>query len=129
MIYYEGRDCVYKCFPSATETQVNPYKLDITIPKNPKYNAMPTCMGFVTTGVAIVTGAAFHLEYASNETMLSTIPLLCYPLIHATATLSIMPITTMPNRGSASLIRAKQTNIPPCLDMVLMVLEFLARAP
>ena len=66
--YYAGRDCVYKCFDSAAETEVNPYKLDIIIPKNPKYNAKPTCMNFVTTGVAIVTGAAFHLEYASNKT-------------------------------------------------------------
>jgi hypothetical protein len=63
--YYDGLACPLGCYDSLIEIPVLPYQLDITIPKNPKYNAEPTCMGTLTIGVATLTGAVFHLEYAT----------------------------------------------------------------
>jgi hypothetical protein len=62
--YYKGGLCPIGCFKDASEIDVNPYTLDITLPKNPVYNKEPTCIGYLTTGVATVTGVAFHVEYA-----------------------------------------------------------------
>ena len=78
--YYEGLDCPLGCFHSLIEIEVSPYKLDITIPKNPKYNAKPTCMGTLTIGVATLTGAVFHLEYATAANGLPNNPIAFIPL-------------------------------------------------
>ena len=53
-------------FPNAAEIPVTPYALDVTVPRNPKPNASPTCINDLTTGVVTQTGAAWHVEVAPN---------------------------------------------------------------
>ena len=52
-------------FDNAAQIPVRPYNLDITLPKNPKVAAKPSCISTVHTGVAL-TGAAWHVELAPD---------------------------------------------------------------
>ena len=79
--YYGGLPCPLGCFVSAADIAINPYTLDITVPKNPVYNPTPTCIGTITTGVATpVTGAAFHVEYANGAADRPNNPIALLPL-------------------------------------------------
>ena len=53
-------------YPNAAEIPVLPYNLDVTVPRNPKPNAKPTCFSELTFGVVTQTGAAWHVEVAPN---------------------------------------------------------------
>lgn len=78
--YYEGRPCPIGCFPSTSEIDVNPYTVDITIPKNPVYNEEPSCISILTTGIATATGVAFHAEYVFlDESMKPNNPIAVLP--------------------------------------------------
>lgn len=50
-------------YANAAEIPALPYDLNITLPKNPKIAAKPSCFGELTIGVALV-GAAWHAEVA-----------------------------------------------------------------
>ena len=55
-------------YANAAEIPVAPYDLDVTVPRNPKPNAKPSCMGDeLMLGVATQTGAAWHIEYAIDN--------------------------------------------------------------
>jgi len=53
-------------YPNAAEIPVLPYDLDVTVPRNPKPNATPTCFAHLTEAIATQTGSAWHVEVAPN---------------------------------------------------------------
>ena len=53
-------------YPNAAAIPVMPYNLNVTVPRNPKPNATPTCINDLTTGIVTQTGAAWHVEVAPN---------------------------------------------------------------
>ena len=53
-------------YANAAEIPVNPYNLDLTVPKNPTVNEIPTCFDGLTIGVSSQTGGAWHAEMAAN---------------------------------------------------------------
>jgi len=53
-------------YANAAEIPVMPYDLDVTVPRNPKPNATPTCFNDLTTGIVTQTGGAWHVEVAPN---------------------------------------------------------------
>ena len=50
-------------YANAAEIPALPYDLKLTLPKNPKIAAKPSCFGELTIGIALV-GAAWHAEVA-----------------------------------------------------------------
>jgi hypothetical protein len=50
-------------YANAAEIPIKPYHLELTVPKNPKIAAKPSCFDQLTIGVATV-GAAWHAEIA-----------------------------------------------------------------
>jgi len=64
--YYAALPDPFGCVANGAEIPAFAYTLDITVPRFPTYNEEPTCMKHITTGVAIVTGAVWHLEYATD---------------------------------------------------------------
>jgi hypothetical protein len=50
-------------YANAAEIPIKPYHLELTVPKNPKIAAKPSCFEELTIGVALV-GAAWHAEVA-----------------------------------------------------------------
>jgi len=53
-------------YANAAEIPVKPYALNVTVPRNPKPNASPTCINDLTTGIASQTGGAWHVELAPS---------------------------------------------------------------
>ncbi|MCX6461308.1 MAG: YHYH protein [Actinobacteria bacterium] len=53
-------------YANAAEIPVLPYDLDVTVQRNPKVNATPTCINDLTTGIVTQTGGAWHVEVAPN---------------------------------------------------------------
>lgn len=54
-------------YPNAAAIPVYPYNLTVYLPRNPKVNPNPTCLGALQsliTGVSTQTGATWHLEVA-----------------------------------------------------------------
>lgn len=51
-------------YANAAEIPVQPYDLQLVLPRNPVANAKPTCINDLMIGVATQTGAAWHMEYA-----------------------------------------------------------------
>jgi hypothetical protein len=50
-------------YANAAEIPIKPYHLELTVPKNPKIAAKPSCFDQLTIGIALV-GAAWHAEVA-----------------------------------------------------------------
>lgn len=53
-------------YNNAAEIPVKPWDLDITVPRRPKANRTPTCIGKLTIGIAD-TGAPWHVEIAPDS--------------------------------------------------------------
>ncbi len=53
-------------YANAAEIPIMPYALNVTVPRNPKANATPTCINDLTTGIVTQTGAAWHVEVAPS---------------------------------------------------------------
>jgi len=54
-------------YANAALIPVQPYDLNVTVPRNPKPNASPTCINHLTVGIVTQTGAAWHAEVAPNS--------------------------------------------------------------
>lgn len=55
-------------FANAAEIPVKPYPLDVTLPRNPKLAAKPSCITSLMTGFAL-TGGAWHTELAPDASV------------------------------------------------------------
>lgn len=53
-------------YANAAEIPVKPYHLEITLPKNPKVAAQPSCISSLMIGVSL-TGASWHAEIAPDS--------------------------------------------------------------
>jgi hypothetical protein len=64
-------------YASAADIGVSPYNLDITVPKNPKYNPTPQPIDSLIIGVTL-TGTVWHAEipYASQDSWYNPISIL-----------------------------------------------------
>lgn len=51
-------------YGTSADIPVEPYELDLTLPRDPQVNAEPTCVGSVFSGVVTQTGAVWHLDIA-----------------------------------------------------------------
>lgn len=51
-------------YGTSADIPVEPYEIDLAIPRNPQVNAEPTCVGSIFTGVVTQTGAVWHLDIA-----------------------------------------------------------------
>jgi len=51
-------------YANAAEIPIKPYNLDVTLPRYPTVNTESACIESLMLGVAIQTGAAWHVDYA-----------------------------------------------------------------
>lgn len=51
-------------YQTADQIPISAYTLDITVPRSPSYNDVPTCIDRLTSGVATQTGAVWHVNIA-----------------------------------------------------------------
>ncbi len=54
-------------YKNAAEIPVGAYDINLTLPRNPKVNAAPTCIQWIFTGVVTQTGAAWHVDIAIDS--------------------------------------------------------------
>ncbi|MEU8589730.1 YHYH protein [Streptomyces sp. NPDC048664] len=52
-------------YPNAAAIPIEPWNLDVTVPRRPVARATPTCIAQLTTGMALA-GGTFHLEVATD---------------------------------------------------------------
>ena len=53
-------------YDSAAEIPVAAYEIDLSLPRDPQVNSVPTCSNGIFLGVASQTGAAWHLDVAND---------------------------------------------------------------
>jgi hypothetical protein len=81
--YYKGGLCPIGCFKDASEIDVNPYTLDITLPKNPVCT-IKSQPALATSRLALRLSLGLHFMLSMQSLVkmkknVPTIPLLCYP--------------------------------------------------
>ena len=54
-------------YETADQIPIAAYNLDITVPRSPSYNVVPTCIDQLTSGVATQTGIVWHVNIANGS--------------------------------------------------------------
>lgn len=67
-------------YENAAAIPIEPYDLDITVPKDPVVNAEPTCVEHILTGVVTQTGAAWHVDIAVDDKFHLVDPVAALPM-------------------------------------------------
>ena len=55
-------------YETADQIPIAAYNLDITVPRSPSYNVVPTCIDQLVSGVATQTGVVWHVNIANGTT-------------------------------------------------------------
>ena len=66
-------------YETADQIPIAAYNLDITVPRSPSYNVVPTCIDQLVSGVATQTGIVWHVNIANGTTTTYGDPLALLP--------------------------------------------------
>ena len=66
-------------YANAAEIPVKPYDMSLTVPRNPKVQSKPTCIGSLAIGISPQTGAAMHTEIAVDSDFTAVSPSAALP--------------------------------------------------
>lgn len=67
-------------YETADQIPITAYNLDITVPRSPSYNAVPTCIDQLVSGVATQTGVVWHVNIAPASSSVYEDPIAALPV-------------------------------------------------
>ena len=66
-------------YETSDQIPISPYDLDITVPRFPSYNSVPTCIDRLVSGVATQTGITWHINIAPTSATTFADPIAALP--------------------------------------------------
>jgi hypothetical protein len=67
-------------YETADQIPITAYNLDITVPRSPSYNVVPTCIDQLVSGVATQTGVVWHVNIAPASSTVYEDPIAALPV-------------------------------------------------